>query len=181
MPLIGAPTPTSTSNSSAPALKPLSQQAIPRALEKAERYRLLNEPVAAESICLDILHVDAENQEALITLLLALTDQFGQPYRMSAVQPADVIAKLKGDYQRAYYAGIVAERKAQAILRADPPGSSHLAHDLLMQAMRYYQSAADVRPAGNDDALLRWNTCVRMMESQAVQPRGEAMGDLDLE
>ena len=33
-------------------LKPLSREAIPRALEKAERYRLLNEPAEAESICL---------------------------------------------------------------------------------------------------------------------------------
>jgi hypothetical protein len=181
MPLTAPPPTPSASNPPALALKPLSQQAIPRALEKAERYRLLNEPVAAESICLDILRVDPENQEALVTLLLALTDQFGQPYKMSTVQPGDVIAKLKGDYEKAYYAGIVAERKADAILRADPPGSSHLAHDLLMQAMRYYESAAEVRPAGNDDALLRWNTCARMIESQGVQPRGEDVGDLDLE
>jgi hypothetical protein len=178
---ITAPPPPSASNSSALALKPLSQQAIPRALEKAERYRLLNEPVAAESICLDILRVDLENQEALVTLLLALTDQFGQPYKMSTVQPGDVIAKLKGDYEKAYYAGIVAERKAQAILRADPPGSSHLAHDLLMQAMRYYDIAAEVRPAGNDDALLRWNTCARMMESQGVQPHPDDAEELGLE
>jgi hypothetical protein len=180
MPLLSLTSPP-PSTSNALALKPLSQQAIPRALEKAERYRLLNEPVAAESICLDILRVDPDNQEALVTLLLALTDQFGQPYKMSAVQPGDVIAKLKGDYEKAYYAGIVAERKAQAILRADPPESSHLAHDLLIQAMRYYESAAEVRSSGNDDALLRWNTCARMIESQGVQPRGEEAADLDLE
>src|SRR5207248_11695595 len=55
-------------------LKSLSKEAIPAALEKAERYRLLNEPGEAESICLDILKADPENQQAIITLLLALTE-----------------------------------------------------------------------------------------------------------
>ena len=34
-------------------LKPLHKDAIKGALAKAERYRLLNEPAEAESICLD--------------------------------------------------------------------------------------------------------------------------------
>ena len=57
-------------------LKQLHKDAIPAALEKAERYRLLNEPGEAESICLDILAVDPDNQRAIITLLLAFTDRF---------------------------------------------------------------------------------------------------------
>jgi len=59
-------------------LKPLSREGVPHALEKAVRYRLLNEPADAESICHDVLAVDPENQEALTTLLLALTDQIEQ-------------------------------------------------------------------------------------------------------
>ena len=59
-------------------LKPLSPEAVPRALAKAERYRLLNEPGEAESICLDALEADPENQEALVTMVLALTDQFDE-------------------------------------------------------------------------------------------------------
>src|SRR6186997_1673006 len=35
-------------------LKPLSASAIPSALAKAERYRLINEPEQSESICEDI-------------------------------------------------------------------------------------------------------------------------------
>ena len=54
-------------------LKPIHQDAIPQALEKAHFYRLLNEPGAAESICLDILEIDPDNQQALVTLLVALT------------------------------------------------------------------------------------------------------------
>ena len=51
-------------------MKKLSRDAIPAALDKARQYRLLNEPAEAESICLDILQADPENQQAIITLLL---------------------------------------------------------------------------------------------------------------
>src|SRR6266849_307077 len=97
-------------------LKTLSSDAIPRALEQADRYRLLNEPVQAESICLDILRTDPENQKALVILVLALTDQFGPGYKMGEMRPENVIARLAGEYERAYYAGIVAERRAKAVL-----------------------------------------------------------------
>jgi hypothetical protein len=43
-------------------LKRLSAEGIPAALEKALRYRLLNEPAEAESICHDVPHIDPENQ-----------------------------------------------------------------------------------------------------------------------
>ena len=51
-------------------LKPISTAAVPAALEKALRYRLLNEPAEAESICRDVLLADPGNQEALVTLVL---------------------------------------------------------------------------------------------------------------
>ena len=57
-------------------LKPLHPDAVQAALARAERYRLLNEPSEAESICLDILAVEPDNQPARIMLLLSLTDQF---------------------------------------------------------------------------------------------------------
>jgi len=90
-------------------LKPLSREAIPAALEKAERYRLLNEPGEAESICLDILRADPENQSAVITLLLAVTDRFGKGYGVSDTQTKELLSRVKGDYERAYYTGIVFE------------------------------------------------------------------------
>ena len=154
-------------------LKTLSKDALPRAQEKAERYRLLNEPVQAESICLDILQVDPHDQLALVTLLLAITDQFGHGYKLSEIQPDDVIARLTSEYARKYYTGIVAERRAKAILDQNSPQSAFLAHDYLTIAMRHYDEAAALRPAGNDDALLRWNTCARLINSNGVQPRGE--------
>jgi len=57
-------------------LKRITQDAIPQALTQAERYRLLNEPRVAESICLDILEAQADHQQAREMLILALTDQF---------------------------------------------------------------------------------------------------------
>src|SRR5205823_1459684 len=94
-------------------LKSLSKEAIPAALEKAERYRLLNEPAEAESICLDVLKADPENQAAIITLLLAFTDRFTKGYGVSDTQAKELLARIKGEYERVYYSGIFAERRAK--------------------------------------------------------------------
>ena len=154
-------------------LKPLSREAIPAALEKAERYRLLNEPAEAESICLDVLHTDPENQSALITLLLAVTDRFGKGYGVSDTQAKELLARVKGDYERAYYTGILAERRAKAKLAQGTPGSRHYAYDGFREAMVWFEKAETLRPPGNDDALLRWNTCARIIEQNKLVPRHE--------
>jgi hypothetical protein len=154
-------------------LKKLSPEAIPAALEKAERYRLLNEPGEAESICLDVLHAESENQIALITLLLAVTDRFGKGYGVSDTQAKELLARVKGDYERAYYTGILAERRAKAKLAQGTPGSRFYAHDGFREAMAWFEKAETLRPAGNDDALLRWNTCARIIEKNGLVPREE--------
>jgi hypothetical protein len=154
-------------------LKPLSREAIPAALEKAERYRLLNEPGEAESICLDILRADPENQSAVITLLLAVTDRFGKGYGVSDTQTKELLSRVKGDYERAYYTGILAERRAKAKLAQGTPGSRHYAYDGFREAMTWFEKAEEVRPPGNDDALLRWNTCSRIIEKNRLVPREE--------
>src|ERR1044072_6687107 len=97
-------------------LKRLHQDEIPAALKKAERYRLLNEPGEAESICLDVLRVEPDNQEAIITMLLALTDQYDHPYEVTEIQAHELLSKLKSPYDKCYYAGIIAERRAKAKL-----------------------------------------------------------------
>ena len=154
-------------------LKLLSCEAIPAALEKAERYRLLNEPGEAESICLDVLQADPENQSALVTLLLALTDRFGKGYGVSDTQAKELLSRVKGEYERAYYTGILAERRAKAKLAQGTPGSRHYAHDGFREAMSWFERAEGIRPPGNDDALLRWNTCARIIEKNRLVPREE--------
>jgi len=149
-------------------LKALRATAIPAALERAERYRLLNEPTQAESICLDILGGDPQNQQALILLLLSLTDQFGDSQavgRASALLP-----RLADAYHRAYYQGIIYERQARAQLHRTGPGSGSTAYHFLWEAMRCYEVAENIRPADNDEALLRWNTCARTIMSAQLQP-----------
>jgi hypothetical protein len=147
-------------------LKPLSRDAIPAALEKAQRYRLLNEPVEAESICRDVLDVDPENQPALVTLVLALSDQFEEHLGAAAAEAKQVLARIVDPYTRTYHAGILCERRAKAHLKRGGPRAGHIAYEWLREAMDHYDAAAAVRPPGNDDAILRWNTCVRTLRSK---------------
>jgi tetratricopeptide (TPR) repeat protein len=151
-------------------LKPLSNAAVPAALEKAERYRLLNEPGEAESICLDILNIDPDNQDALVTLLLALTDQFDDHESSSRATHSvlGVVSRLKDEYQRTYYSGIISERRGKTHLRNGRFKQSAAAW--LREAMDFYERAEAIRPEGNDDAVLRWNACARMLMTLPVHP-----------
>src|SRR5687768_9312318 len=98
-------------------LKPISREAIPQALGKVERYRLLNEPAEAESICRDVLRADPGNARALVMLLLTLTDQFGRGRGAGVNEAREIVAQLEGEYERAYYEGVVFERQGKALLR----------------------------------------------------------------
>ena len=161
-------------------LKPLSRDAIARSLERAHQYRVLNEPVEAESICLDVLCIDPQNHEAMITLLLARTDQFGSG--VTDAQARELLPQLAHDYERAYYAGIICERRAKARLRQGAPGAGFDAYQWFREAMAHYERADALKPAGNDDAVLRWNTCARiLMRSPELQPRSEERVETMLE
>jgi hypothetical protein len=162
-------------------LKRLSREAIPAALERAMRYRLLNEPGEAESICLDVLGSDPENQPALAILLLAVTDRFGKGYAVSDTQAKEILSRFRDAYERAYYAGIICERRAKATLHQGAPGSSHDAHSWLREAMSWYEKAEAIRPPGNDDALLRWNTCARIIMRNSLSARPEENSEPPLE
>ena len=158
-------------------LKPLSPDAVARAIEKAERYRLLNEPGEAVSICLDALEVEPDNRHGLTVLLLALTDQFDDDPSLAGEARA-AAARLGDDYERAYYTGIVLERRAKARLRQGMPGAGPQAYEWLREAMDWYEKAEAIRPAGNDDALLRWNACARLiMRNHDLVPITEERGE----
>ena len=146
--------------------KLISREAVPAALEKAARYRHLNEPAEAESICLDVLEIDPDNREALVTLLLALTDQFEDRLAEKVPRALEVLSRLRDEYQREYYAGVVRERQAKAFLKKAVPGSGEASYGWLREAMKHFEKAADIRPAGDDSAILRWNTCARIILSE---------------
>lgn len=162
-------------------LKKLGPDSIAPALAKVERYRLLNEPWEAESICRDVLEADPDNQQALIWLLLSITDQFRRD--LSRVSEAEALLdRIPDDYGRAYYRGIIAERNGKAHLARGAPGAAPIVYDCLRTAMDWYEKAEALRPAGNDDAILRWNTCVRLLERfPQLGPHEEAWSPMLLE
>jgi hypothetical protein len=162
-------------------LKRLSKEAIPAALDKALRYRLLNEPAEAESICCDVLSIDPDNQQALVTLLLALTDRFSEGYAVGVAQAQEVLPRLRDAYERAYYAGIICERQAKARLRQGHPGAGYDAYDFLREAMSWFEEAEIHRPPKNDDALLHWNTCARIIMGNGLTPRTEEKVEFSFE
>ena len=144
-------------------LKPLSRDAIPAALEKAYRYRLLNQPLQAESICLDVLAVDPDHGEALVTLILALTDQFPRHIQPAFDRAQALLPRLTDGYARVYYEGILCERRGKAHFRSGSPMAGGMAFEWLERAMGFYERAEALRPPGDDDAVLRWNSCARML------------------
>ena len=147
--------------------KPISKDAVPAALAKAERYRFLNEPGEAESICLDVLQIEPGNQDALVALLLSLTDQF--PHEAGtcaglAARADALVDRISDPHDREYYKGIIRERRAKAVLQRDAFAAGTAASGWLREAMTFFERAQTIRPAHNDDAVLRWNACGRLLQ-----------------
>jgi len=146
-------------------LKAISLEGVDEALSKVELYRFLNQPEEAESICHDVLAIAPGHQLALRLLGLAITDQFtgGPSDRYGDAENA--FQQLSDRYERLYYMGLMHERRAKAQLQARRPPHTLLV--LLEEAMRCYEAAEKIRPTGNDDAILRWNRCVRVVQARA--------------
>jgi len=144
-------------------LKTISQAGIPEAIAKAELYRSLNEPEEAESICRDILAVEPEHQLALRLLGLAITDQFSGDASDRYGEVETLFLRLAEPYERFYYTGLLHERRAKAQMRVRR--SPHTLTPLFEEAMRCFAEAEAIRPPGNDDAILRWNRCARLLQS----------------
>jgi hypothetical protein len=159
-------------------LKKLTQMGVKAALAKAERYRLLNEPEPAESICLDVLEVEPDNQDALQMLILTLTDQFGSSSGSRVRRAKDLVELIEDEYRRHYLMGLVHEREGRSALRRSLGNQAtygnQAAYECLRDAMDEYERAEDLRPEGIDDPILRWNSCVRIIEREKLTPEGEA-------
>ena len=162
-------------------LKSISKESISVALEKAERYRLLNEPWLAESICFDILEVEPQNTKAVVILLLAITDQFGTSSLANVNDANQLLLRLPDEYQRHYYGGIICEREGKSDLSKGRFEYVYSAYANLRNAMNHYEKAEAIRPPGNDDAILRWNTCARLIMHHHLEPRNEEYSEPPLE
>lgn len=151
-------------------LKLLSKDSIPNALTRAKHYRLLNEPWQAESICRDILKVEPEHQLAILYLILAITDQFGTEKGTSSIRAKELCTQLISKYEQQYYRGIIEERLGKTALRRDSPRVIYIAYDHFQNAMDYYEKAEKIRPENNQDAVLRWNACLRGIQEFNLKP-----------
>ena len=115
-----------------------------------------------------------------MVLILAITDQFetgGSDPNATAAR--NYLEELSDPYERSYYRGIISERRARAFLGRGP--SQQFAYQHFRDAMDAYEEAAAIRPAGNDDAILRWNTCARSIQLKKLRPRPERDRELQLE
>lgn len=159
-------------------LKRITPDGIPAAIKRAEHYRLLNQPEQAESICLDVLELQPDHQQALVVAILAITDQFVGGAAPAARTATQLLERLTAEYERLYYGGIIAERRGRAALTRGR--AQQLAYFSLREAIELFEKAAMIRPAGNDDAILRWNACVRTIRRHRLEPRPD-VGELGLE
>lgn len=163
-------------------LKPISKEGIASAIEKADQYRLLNQPQLAESICHDVLLVEPTNQKAMVALLLALTDQFGKSSSNAARKAQDIANGLKDNYAKLYYTGIIRERQGSAALTSANPGSEFDAYEWYLEAMDFYEQADNAnQDSKNEDPTLRWNTCARIIMQYGLKarPAGDETGMLE--
>jgi hypothetical protein len=161
-------------------IKSIRQESVAHSLEMARRYRLLNEPMQAESICLDILALEPNNEAARVELVLTMSDQFAGTRK--SPRRADIMAHidlLSDEYSKHYYRGLVLEREGLGFL--DRGNASTFAYDGLREAMESYEAAERIRPAGNDDAILRWNACVRAIQREQLKPPVQYKHELPLE
>ena len=144
-------------------LKPIHAESIAAALAKSELYRNLNEPEEAESICHDILAIEPEHQAALRMIGLAITDQFTGAVSDRYGEVENFFRRLSDRYEQLYCLGLLYERRAKAQLRAGRPTQALL--PLFEEAMRNFAEAEQIRPPANDESILRWNRCVRLLQS----------------
>jgi hypothetical protein len=145
-------------------IRSLKPEGIEAALVKARQYRLLNEPDEAVSICLDILAADPNHQNAMIHLILAYTDKFAD----SGLEPSfkkalGIVERLDESHCKSYYTGIIYERRGKYHLKKGGPGSGALVFDWLAKALKAYEETLTDCDPDNQDAILRWNSCARII------------------
>ena len=146
-------------------LKSLSPKAIPGALGLASDSRQGGQSQTCESICLDVLQAEPGNQEALRLLVLSHADRFDAESTEHEMAARDAQSRLTGEYDRAFYDAYILHRSAQVAIASGSPSSARVVYALLARAMASYEDAERSRPEGNDDAILLWNACQRLMQA----------------
>lgn len=160
-------------------LKKISAGFVPEALRKAEKYRLLNHPKTAESICRDILTVEEDNQEAISLLIVSITEQFGNTTRYADIRfrhAEEWVPKIHDDYHRYYLSGLIRERWAKSRIR-DLPGPD--LYEYFHEAMEFYEKAEPLKPEGDESTTIHWNLCARQINRHPhIRPPEEDEGSI---
>src|SRR5262249_36960706 len=120
---------------------------------------------------------EPNHQVARPLLRLAITDQFTGDTSDRYAEASRAFEALTSDYERAYYCGILEERKAKAQLRAGRP--PHTVTPTFEDAMRLFEEAEKIRPPDNDDAILRGKRCVRLLKSRGARQGKKDMDEFD--
>jgi len=144
-------------------LKAIAEGDASQALALAEASRAAGDADVSESICLDLLELEPDNQEALVLLLLARTDQFKRGLPRSVERAREVLPRLSGEYERAYYGGMICERQARYVLGQRGKRSGFVAYDWFRYAMELYEESARLAPE-KLESTFRYNSCVRTIE-----------------
>ena len=147
-------------------LKVLKPEAVSAALDQAKHYRLLNEPDEAESICLDILATIPDQQDAMVVLLLSLTDKFAHgAINPSFGQAMEILERLDDSHCLSYYEGIIFERRAKHHLHQGGPGADAIAYEWFAKALGSYNETMEDCNSEAQKAVLRYNSCARVINS----------------
>ena len=150
----------------------IDKDSIEDVLERAKQYRSLLQPDMAISICMDIFAVDNNNQDALVIYILALTDQLSQSEsKVHQKKITDSIKRLDSKFLQHYYSGIFFERQARSLLKHSM--SRSFAYEAFIEAIAEFEIAEKMAPEHCADPILRYNSCIRTIKKENLQPRQE--------
>jgi len=119
----------------------------------------------AESICEDILATEPDNRQALVTMILAVTDQFrDHGVGEHTARARALIPRLTEEYERLYYAGYHL-RATRPRAPGARPARRWADRARLVRRRHEPLRTVDGRPPNrsNDDPVLRWNACARTL------------------
>ena len=157
-------------------LKKISPQYISNALMKAEKYRYMNHPKTSESICRDVLEIKPEHQEAIILLIISISEQFAdrKKYSASLRNAQEWLPLIEDEYKKIYLSGLILERWAKANIHILAGADLY---EFFQEAMDFYAKAEKIRPVEDESCILHWNLCIRLMElNPHIKPRQDESG-----
>jgi hypothetical protein len=143
-------------------LKPLPGGDLAEALALAERCRTSGEPEEAESVCLDVLDANPQDERALVLLLLVRTDLLERGLPGAVDRARELLPRMASEFDRAYYGGVICERQAKYLLRQRGKRTGFVAYDWFRYAMEEYEAAMALEPE-RQEPVLRWNACARTL------------------